>query len=232
MKTNSRALPLENSTVLLKKLFELKKTLSANSVSTVEDEKSDSRSSKAFNSSLEELQTDTELDNSVSSCQRIEMIRGKIIGLRTVFKSPFGFNLETVYADHTATNRAYESIEDVISSAKLLAANPHTEFNHFGKYSTALMDYSQVSILSSFEADPKDYVALPTGNGSTGAIEKTLKILKLLEKQEKTTIFLTPYEHHSNILPWIELYEDIKVLPSTENGDLTYGEIESALTSD
>ncbi len=54
------------------------------------------------------------------------MIRTKIIVLRTIVKSPFGFNLETLYADHTATNRAYKSIEDVISYSKYLAANPHT----------------------------------------------------------------------------------------------------------
>jgi hypothetical protein len=51
-----------------------------------------------------------------------------------------------------------------------LAANPHTEFNHFGKYSTDMMDYSQRSILTSFEAKHEDFVALPTGSGSTGAI--------------------------------------------------------------
>jgi selenocysteine lyase/cysteine desulfurase len=100
----------------------------------------------------------------------MEQIRNQIIGLRTIVKSPFGFNLESVYADHTATNRSYEPIEDLINYSKYLAANPHTEFNHFGKYSTTMMEYSQLSILSSFEANHEDYVALPTGSGSTGAI--------------------------------------------------------------
>jgi selenocysteine lyase/cysteine desulfurase len=67
-----------------------------------------------------------------------------------------------------------------------------------------MMEYSQLSILSSFEARHEDYVALPTGSGSTGAIEKTLKILRLLKNAGKSTVYLTPYEHHSNILPWIE----------------------------
>lgn len=82
------------------------------------------------------------------------------------------------------------------------------------------MDYSQLSILNSFEARPEDYVALPTGSGSTGAIEKTLKILRLLKGIKKPTVYLTPYEHHSNILPWIEEYETVKVLPSNDHGDL------------
>lgn len=162
----------------------------------------------------------------------MSMIRSKIIGLRTTIKSPFGFNLQTLYADHTATNRAYQSIEDAISYSKYLAANPHTQFSHFGKYSTEMMNYAQLSILQSFQADPKEFVALPTGSGSTGAIEKTLKILQALKDQKKPTIYLTPYEHHSNILPWVEFYENIKVLPSTENGDLIYNEIQNILISD
>lgn len=182
MKNASTAVSLDNSTVLLKKLLELKKTVSSSTASTLES-LSDSLSSKGERNSFEELPTDTELDNSDLSSSKMEIIRSQIVGLRTVNKSPFGYALETLYADHTATNRAYSSIEELIGSAKYLSANPHTEFSHFGKYSTAMMEYSQQSILSSFEAKPEDYVALPTGSGSTGAIEKTLRILKLLNNQ-------------------------------------------------
>lgn len=231
MRNASTVVSQDNSNVLLKKLLELKRTVSS-STSTSIDNISDSLSSKGERNLLEELPTDTELDNSDLSGNKMEIIRSQIVGLRTVNKSPFGYSLETLYADHTATNRAYSSIEELIASAKYLSANPHTEFSHFGKYSTAMMEYSQQSILSSFEAKPEEFVALPTGSGSTGAIEKTLRILKSLNNQERTTIFLTPYEHHSNILPWIELYENIKVLPSTETGDLIYEEIEKALIED
>ncbi len=41
----------------------------------------------------------------------------------------------------------------------------------------------------------------------------------------KTSIFLTPYEHHSNILPWVEFYEKVSVLPHNEHGDLLMDEI-------
>jgi selenocysteine lyase/cysteine desulfurase len=67
-----------------------------------------------------------------------------------------------------------------------------------------MMNYSQRSLLNSFSANPGVYVALPTGSGSTGAIEKAIKMLKSVETPEtKPDIFLSPYEHHSNILPWI-----------------------------
>jgi selenocysteine lyase/cysteine desulfurase len=66
---------------------------------------------------------------------------------------------------------------------------------------------------------------LPCGAGCTGAIEKTTRILQNLPKMNKTSIFLTPYEHHSNILPWVEFYEKVSVLPHNEHGDLLMDEI-------
>ena len=42
--------------------------------------------------------------------QKIEEIRSNIIGLRTVFSSPYKLDLEALYADHTATNRPYKDV--------------------------------------------------------------------------------------------------------------------------
>jgi selenocysteine lyase/cysteine desulfurase len=84
----------------------------------------------------------------------MEKIRDQVIGLRTIFTSPFSFDLEALYADHTATNRPYQSIEKLIAYTKTLVANPHTEFSHFGKYSTQMMNYSQMSLLKTFNANP------------------------------------------------------------------------------
>lgn len=117
----------------------------------------------------------------------------------------------------------------MIEFAKKTIANPHTEFSHYGskiivniEYSTELMHYAQDSLLKSFSVDTKNYVALPAGSGSTGAIEKCMKMLKSIEAIDniKPTVFMTPYEHHSNILPWVEFYDDVKVLPSDEDQNL------------
>ena len=40
-----------------------------------------------------------------------------------------------------------------------------------------MMHYAHDSLLRAFNADPDNYVALPTGSGSTGAIEKAIKII-------------------------------------------------------
>ena len=63
---------------------------------------------------------------------KIAVIRKNIIGFNTEYISPFNIQLETVYVDHTATNRPYKPVESMISYAKTFAANPHTEFSHYG----------------------------------------------------------------------------------------------------
>jgi selenocysteine lyase/cysteine desulfurase len=95
-----------------------------------------------------------------------------------------------------------------------------------------MMHYAHNSLLRSFSACSEDYVALPTGSGSTGAIEKAIKIIKSIEKDSnKPIIFLTPYEHHSNILPWVEFYDSVNVLASDEEGNLLLDKIEDQLIS-
>jgi selenocysteine lyase/cysteine desulfurase len=55
-----------------------------------------------------------------------------VVGLNTKFTSCLQLELYAVYVDHTATNRPFKTIEDMVDHAKLYAANPHTEFSHFG----------------------------------------------------------------------------------------------------
>jgi hypothetical protein len=74
----------------------------------------------------------TNAESNCTATNKIDQIRSKILGFNTRYISPFNIELETIYVDHTATNRAYRSIEDMIDYAKKFAANPHTEFSHFG----------------------------------------------------------------------------------------------------
>ena len=49
------------------------------------------------------------------------------------------------------------------------------------------------------------------------------------DPNEKPTIYLTPYEHHSNILPWVEFWDNVKILASDEHGNLLMEEIKVQL---
>lgn len=39
------------------------------------------------------------------------------------------------------------------------------------------MHYAEKSLLKSFNADPEYYIVLPTGSGSTGAVEKAIRLI-------------------------------------------------------
>jgi superfamily II DNA or RNA helicase len=40
-----------------------------------------------------------------------------------------------------------------------------------------MMHYAENSLLKNFSADPEIYVVLPTGSGSTGAVEKAIRLI-------------------------------------------------------
>ena len=66
-----------------------------------------------------------------------------------------------------------------------------------------MMHEAQMMILRCFNASIKSFVAIPVGSGSTGAIQKTLQILEPIIKPKQPRIYITPYDYHSNILPWV-----------------------------
>ena len=65
------------------------------------------------------------------------------------------------------------------------------------------MHEAQDILLKSMKVTAEHFVALPTGSGATGAIEKAIKLIQNMANLKNPTIFITPYEHHSNILPWV-----------------------------
>ena len=54
----------------------------------------------------------------------------------------------------------------------------------------------------SCNAGEDDDAVIFTGSGSTGAINKLVQMIKC---EESPIVFVSPHEHHSNILPWREL---------------------------
>ena len=162
----------------------------------------------------------------------IEMIRNSIIGDDRTIEGPYGLRRLT-YADYTASGRSLSFIEDFIRDEVLpLYANTHTETSSTGLQTTRFREDARSIILEATGGGEQDVVIF-CGSGATGAINKLIEILNLrlprdlddnfhlsdcLPAEKRPVVFIGPYEHHSNELPWRESIADVVVIDEDENG--------------
>ena len=154
----------------------------------------------------------------------VERIRGSVIGDDAVLDGPFGPR-RLVYADYTASGRALSFIEDFIRERVLpLYANTHTEASATGRQMTALREEARGIIHSAVNGGPDDVVVF-CGSGATAAIDKLVRLLDL----ESAVVFIGPYEHHSNELPWRESPAEVVTIREDAGGHIDVAHLEAEL---
>ena len=155
-------------------------------------------------------------DESVSLIERIRNSRDR---RRRVLDGPFGPR-RLVYADYTASGRALSFVEDYIRERVLpFYANTHTEASATGLHTTALREDARRVIHHAVDGGPDDLV-LFCGSGSTAAIDTLIRVLELDRHRRRPVVFIGPYEHHSNELPWRESVADVVDDPRGADGRL------------
>lgn len=133
-------------------------------------------------------------------------IRDNVIGSDLVVKGPYG-PVKVVYCDFTASGRSLTFIEDYIRNyVQPFYGNTHTTTSINSRQTSRFRDDAREHIRNAVNATDDDVVIF-TGTGCTGAIHKLIGGLDLKNSAdiEKTVVIIGPYEHHSNILPWMEL---------------------------
>ena len=173
----------------------------------------------------------------------IQKIRDSIIGDHALIETPFG-SRPLIYADYTASGRSLCFIEDFIRDEVLpYYANTHSETSFTGAQTTVLREQAREIIRQAVNGTHQDKVIF-CGSGATSAINKLIDMLNLRLSQDllddygldgvipvkhRPAVFVGPYEHHSNELPWRESIADAVVIPLNSAGQLDLVALEDAL---
>ena len=157
----------------------------------------------------------------------VERIRRSAIGDDATLEGPFGPR-RLVYADYTASGRALSFIEDFIRERVLpLYANTHTEASATGLHTTALRNDARRVIHRAVGGGDED-VVLFCGSWIHWAIDTLIRVLEL-ERRGRPVVFIGPYEHHSNELPWRESPAEVVTIGEGADGRLDLAHLESEL---
>ena len=183
------------------------------------------------------VSSSTEIDRLVSS------VRDSVIGRQDLIEGPFGLR-PVIYADYTASGRSLSFIEQFLDEVvRPLYANTHTESSGTGRQTSQWREEARQLIAEAVGATDEHAVVF-CGSGATHAIARIIGVLGLrlpsnLDDQyhlsdvipagERPVVFVGPYEHHSNELPWRESIADVVEIDEDADGHVSLDHLQGEL---
>lgn len=175
--------------------------------------------------------------------EQLAAIRNQVIGEGMAIDTVFG-KKPLVYADYTASGRGLNVIEAFIRQKVLpFYANTHSESSLTGRQISALREQARQTILKAVNAGPQQRLIF-CGSGATAAINRLIDVLNLrlprdldqrhrlgeqIAENQRPVVFIGPYEHHSNELPWRESLCTVVKIPLAADGNIDQAVLEREL---
>ncbi len=179
----------------------------------------------------------------MATCDLLPLIRRSVIGNDEVVDGPFGPR-PVSYADYTASGRSLCFIEDYIRTAVLpLYANTHTESSGTGLQTSRFREDAR-NIIADCMGATDEHAVLFCGSGCTAAIAKLIGVMGLripsvlddahhlsdhIPEADRPVVFIGPFEHHSNELPWRESIATVVTIDEDADGHLDIDQLEQQL---
>ncbi|XP_008786577.2 probable cysteine desulfurase [Phoenix dactylifera] len=172
----------------------------------------------------------TKSERSKEAEQRAAWLRSQLIGGGLEFNTPFGKRLLT-YADHTASGRCLQYIENYIIQEVLpVYGNTHTDDSFVGSKTTRMVHKAAEYIKRCMGGGPNEALIF-CGSGSSAAIKRLQevigiavpsimreRVLNCLRDEERWVVFVGPYEHHSNLLSWRQSLAEVVEIGMDDRG--------------
>ncbi len=174
-----------------------------------------------------------------------DYIREHELGANLMADTPFG-RRPMLYADYTASGRALGFIEEYVRDVVLPTyGNTHTLASRTGRQSSAFVsearrmvkEYVKCNSERSTDADQLLFI----GSGCTSCANHLVRMLGLecapdrrpaaraLPDDQRPIVFVGPYEHHSNLLPWRDSAADVVQIDEGPGGGPDLAQLEAAL---
>jgi len=147
------------------------------------------------------------------------------------------------YADLTATGRYLYFVDEWVRRTGLYYANTHTAVSSTGSLFTGLRERAREIVHRAVHAADDDVVVF-AGSGATAAVNKLVGLLGWrisepldrshglsgkIPENDRPVIFVGPYEHHSNLLPWLESVAEVVEIGLDAEGHINVGELDARL---
>ncbi len=182
--------------------------------------------------------------NDTTSTRLIERIRASVIGEDEAVAGPYGVRRVT-YADYTASGRSLSFLEDYLREAVLpLYANTHTESSGTGLQTTRFREEARRLVLEGVGGNADTHAVVFCGSGSTAAVNRLVDVLQLripadlddrwdlrsrIPSEQRPVVFIGPFEHHSNELPWRESIADVVTIREDREGHVDLDQLREEL---